>query len=814
MSAVTPYLEQKRSERKPNELPSVTLTAADLKGLNLGALPTDADGQPLDPLAKPHTELSRLLWARSLIAQALVGATFKLDIENAKVMVVASPAVKREVVSWSWSAHELERFSLFSTNSKMNCPTFDLPSGIGQLGGSCPGAAFAQSTVPLALLETEGPGPKYGEVKMTEKMRKGLGFLINEVQKDWASLPKNERAAPIINLNSTVCTRCVAGDTLVMVRNEGLQRIADLVGRESFEVWSGFGWRKTHAIMTKLSETVEVRFAGGRALRCTPDHPIMTTDGEVQAQHLIAGEHRVLPQLPDEPSFPSARALPAVELGAQHFNEKRGELPTEWTRELGVWLGYLMGDGWFLEAQRYPTLGICAAPVDMGDLERLADLVAPWSGGRAEVSLQDTGGTGEVGVHGQIARVYWRQKALTAFLRALGFTKQGELSVPREVWNASQEGVAGFLSGLFSTDGSVARWPKRVAVSFANTSRRLCDEVQQLLFAFGIRANICEYTSNAKRGFKRMWKVDIVAHESVLRFERAIGFFNERKAKALRAGLDEVGERKSLARPVSVESVLPASDLEPVFDLVDVGDEHQFIANGIPVHNCYASGGKYGEAVVQFSEVARMALVQGMLAQGREADLIDLLVRVIEDTLTWNKDDVKRHGIRPIRVHSSGDFYSPKYAEMWLKVAWRLHQNALDAQKAGDKSYAPVVLWAPTRTHVLEAWNSFWRAAKIPPNFVIRPSAYSVGDPAPYINRPSPTGAKGTAVLFEDDTRSRIKMKNGAEYGDGKKFDFQCGVYALDAGAKTCLGSIAPDGKKGCRACWKRRDLAINYVVH
>ena len=436
MSAITPYAEQLRRERKSDELSPVVLTADDLKGLNLGALPTDADGQPLDPLAKPHTELTRLLWGRTLIAQALVGASFKLDIENAKVMVIAAPAVKREVVSWSWSAHELERFSLFSTNSKMNCPTFDLPSGIGQLGGSCPGAAFAQSTVPLALLETEGPGPRYGEVKMTEKLRKGLSYLVGEVQKDWAHLPKDERAAPVINLNSTVCTRC------------------------------------------------------------------------------------------------------------------------------------------------------------------------------------------------------------------------------------------------------------------------------------------------------------------------------------------------------------------------------------------YASGGKYGEAVVQFSEVARMALVQGMLAQGREADLIDLLVRVIEDTLVWDKGDVKRHGIRPIRVHSSGDFYSPKYAEMWLKVGWRLHQNALDAQRAGDKSYAPVVLWAPTRTHVLEAWNSFWKAAKIPPNFVIRPSAYSVGDPAPYIKRPSPTGAKGTAVLFEDDTRSRIKMKNGAEFGDGKKFDFQCGVYALDAGAKTCLGSTAPDGKKGCRACWKRPDLAVNYVVH
>jgi hypothetical protein len=816
MVAITPYMELKRAERVRADDPQedVIITdedVRDLAGLGVANAPRDADGTPLDPLAKPHTELSRLLWARTLIAKALVGCKFKLVYYEQRLMVEVVPPVDKKVIPWSNSASPLKRFSLFSTNSKMECPTFDLPAGIGQLGGACPGAAFAQSTVPTAILQTRDD--KHGEVVMSDQMKKGIGFLLEEVAKDWSHLPDSERKreSQVLNLNSTVCTRCVAGDTLVMVRGHGLMQIQDVVDMGDVEVWSGVDWRRTHAVMTKVSETVEVTFAGGRRLRCTPDHPIMTTEGEVQAQDLVAGEHSIDVTLPRESPFPHTAVLPSCALVEPHFNEKRGVLPTEWSRDVGVWLGYLMGDGWFLENLKHPTLGICAGTEDVQDLERLADMVAPWSGTRAEVSMQqDKPNEGLVPAGGITGRVHWHLKSMVAFAKSLGLSKRGSLKTPAAVWEANEAGVAGYLSGLFSTDGSVARWPKRVAVSFANTSRTLCEEVQQLLFSFGIRSNICEYTSNAKRGYKMCWKVDIVAHESVQRFAQHIGFFNARKQQKLLEGLEAVGERKSLRRPVAVESVMPAHVGEPVFDLINVGDEHQFIANGIPVHNCYASGGKYGEAVVQFAEVARFALVSSMLAQNEEG-LVDLLVRALEETQKWESIDAKRHGIRPVRVHSSGDFFSPKYASMWLKVAAKLHNNAILAKKSGDTSYLPIVLWAPTRTHVLKGWSDFWKGQKIPPNFMIRPSAYSVGDPAPFIKRKSPTGTKGTSVLFADDSESRL-TKGG--HGDGTKFDWQCGVYDLGKGEKTCVKAKAPDGKVGCRACWVRPDLAVNYVIH
>lgn len=506
MSAVLPFLEQTPTQRKSHQdvLDGIAQGIEELAGVSAASLsgfgedyeaakkkakkkPTlDADGQEVGPLVKAHTELTRLLWARSLVANALVGAKFKLVKHGSDLAVEVTVApglqapkggMRVDTVPWSYSSKESRTFKLFSTNSKMRCPTFDLPAGAGSLGGACPGAKFAQSTIPLQNLTMAPSGADYGQVSARGKADgEELSFLLDQVQQDWASLPADERPARAINLKSTVCTYC------------------------------------------------------------------------------------------------------------------------------------------------------------------------------------------------------------------------------------------------------------------------------------------------------------------------------------------------------------------------------------------YATGGKYGEVSVQFSEVARFAFIRTLMGQGKSDLLEDLLVNTIENTLEWDEETTERHQVRPIRIHSSGDFFSKEYADVWLNVARRVDENWTRGGGKGPR----VVLWAPTRTHVLPNFYEFWMKRKaerkIPKNFVIRPSAYTTGDPAPYIRRPSPTGSKGTSVLFEDDARSRVrgvphkgevlvKKKDGtmvteevvnmAEFGDGQyhldtemdpplfrvdehgtKFDWQCGVYSLAKGNKTCLSAIAPDGKVGCRACWTQRNLAVNYVIH
>ena len=248
---------------------------------------------------------------------------------------------------------------------------------------------------------------------------------------------------------------------------------------------------------------------------------------------------------------------------------------------------------------------------------------------------------------------------------------------------------------------------------------------------------------------------------------------------------------------------------------------------------CYATGGKYGEPSVQIGELVRYAVTASALVKGNEAmreALIQAIVwqipnlpydkwqvgkikkrdasgvdeddgeegdEVLEPAPVETPDEIRARMSRysnVVRVHSSGDFYNPEYAKMWIEVARRLYAAY------GEK----YMLWAPTRTHVLPKMAELWANAKLPPNFIIRPSAYHLGDYAPMADGL----ASGTSVLTPEDSAA----------SKGVKFDHQCGVYDLAKGKKTCVDALDPEGNKGCRACWVRGigadALRINYVAH
>jgi hypothetical protein len=229
--------------------------------------------------------------------------------------------------------------------------------------------------------------------------------------------------------------------------------------------------------------------------------------------------------------------------------------------------------------------------------------------------------------------------------------------------------------------------------------------------------------------------------------------------------------------------------------------------------NCYAAGSGYGYASTQFAEIVRFSVVQAALAKGNDAVREAFINAVVwqvpllpyREYLEKGEGEtgpqtVARMGKKfqtasgepqmVLRVHSSGDFYSPKYAELWLEITRRVYALY------GDK----YIFWAPTRTQVVPKFAQWWLGQSIPPNFVIRPSAYGIGDYAPAAE----PMAKGTSVLVPDD----------AKESRGVKYDHQCGVYDLKKGNKTCVDALGPDGERGCRACWVRPDLRVNYVAH
>jgi replicative DNA helicase len=111
-------------------------------------------------------------------------------------------------------------------------------------------------------------------------------------------------------------------------------------------------------------------------------------------------------------------------------------------------------------------------------------------------------------------------------LRLFG-KRSHEKFVPEAVFSAPNDQVALFLRHLWATDGSV-RWDGKLnlgRVYYASTSRRLADDVMQLLARMGIQSRI----SNARKaGYRDCWHVSIDRAENQSRFLSLIGVHGAR----------------------------------------------------------------------------------------------------------------------------------------------------------------------------------------------------------------------------------------------------------------------------------------------
>jgi len=214
---------------------------------------------------------------------------------------------------------------------------------------------------------------------------------------------------------------------------------------------------------------------------------------------------------------------------------------------------------------------------------------------------------------------------------------------------------------------------------------------------------------------------------------------------------------------------------------------------------CYASGGNYAYANIQGAEVLRFWWARWLV---RTPEGRDEFARVVLEGLrrrSFPRVALDRHGILPIRVHSSGDVFNLNYAKAWVKLA------NLAAQV--DKR---LLFWMPTRTWAVPGWTEKWPeilSELRQPNLVIRPSSYHTNDaaPGPLVAIGKPGAGGGTTAIF----------KGSGMKEQGARADVDCPVYSSGEDAKTCDKAVNPlDGKMGCRICWNRPDLRVNYTVH
>jgi hypothetical protein len=228
---------------------------------------------------------------------------------------------------------------------------------------------------------------------------------------------------------------------------------------------------------------------------------------------------------------------------------------------------------------------------------------------------------------------------------------------------------------------------------------------------------------------------------------------------------------------------------------------------------CYASAGNYRGMNVAVGGIIRYHWTKHLVVHDP-----DLWVRTVVASmkqLDYPLEGKGEDGILPVRIHSAGDFYDPRYAEAWIRVANELY------------SWDPrIVMWAPTRSWATPNWagtkdggQTHWERLLDPDNllsarkgsprlnFVVRASAYHVGDEAP--GKLHPTNCVGTSSVFRDDNRNFTSKQKDP------RFDIDCPVYNVERDAKTCQWAYDPTTNKlGCRACWRYLDKRVNFTTH
>lgn len=252
------------------------------------------------------------------------------------------------------------------------------------------------------------------------------------------------------------------------------------------------------------------------------------------------------------------------------------------------------------------------------------------------------------------------------------------------------------------------------------------------------------------------------------------------------------------------------------------------VQRGYICHGCYAGAeGNYQYRSVQLTQLVRREWVRRLLEHSGPEGFANEMVRVLRAWFSrprFHDLGNKKGGIvslspRHFRIHDSGDIgWAKGYVEAWIMVAHAMPE---------------IRFWGPTRDWVTASKLKEFRG--VPDNLVIRPSALFYGTPAPGaresdvpnshlalgelasgssvipLHEMAPPDVLHRALNELDDTRGQALLQHtfNAILRDKGLADWDCPAYRSDT--HDCESA---NGGKGCRVCWDRPDLSINYTPH
>jgi replicative DNA helicase len=260
----------------------------------------------------------------------------------------------------------------------------------------------------------------------------------------------------------------------------------------------------TNVFPSGRKEVFRLRLASGREVEATGNHPFMTLDGWTPLEELTVGDRLAVPRRIPEPVDTKRMAESEV-----------------------ILLAHMIGDGSCVKKQpiRY-------ASVDEANLAAVT-ISAAYFGVTAERDDYAAARVTTLPLPAPYRLTHGRRNPIAAWLDELGLfgLRSHEKFVPQQVFALPTDQVALFLRHLWATDGSV-RWDATFGgarIYYASTSRRLVDDIMQLLLRLGVFSRVAPVR---KPGYRDCWHLYIDRAENQARFLKSVGAHGMRGEQA------------------------------------------------------------------------------------------------------------------------------------------------------------------------------------------------------------------------------------------------------------------------------------------
>lgn len=324
--------------------------------------------------------------------------------------------------------------------------------------------------------------------------------------------------------------KCVTADTEVYDTSSGARRRVDELG--SFETASMDSRglvlaERATAIRSGRKECVRLTLKDGRAVSLSLDHQVFTGRGWVESGDLTAND---------------LVAVPRVMPGADSYRDM-----TDAEVKL---VAYLASDGGLAGS------GVTFTNAQPSVLREVADCVEEV--GDASRSTWGQVGTSDLGRRGKAKTI--GLKGIRWFAAEMGLTcKAVDKRLPAWTYGLPKKQVALLLNRFWSCDGSVSpKKPQKAEVTLA--SERLIDDLQFLLSRLGVLSRKTYKASSYKddEGERRWfdaWRLTVTGAENILTFLHEVGDIlgKEQSCSALR-------DACSLLTPNSNTDVVPVAN--------------------------------------------------------------------------------------------------------------------------------------------------------------------------------------------------------------------------------------------------------------